>query len=147
MKLSESNRSLLVIILSLVLLIGFAVWSYLRLLENQSWSLHTYRVLSEVSELEVLTRQDRGLNLCVVTGDHRLVESPGWERQLDVRVKLLQLLTQDNAAQQANVAELQHGIGRWRSEYVRPAQQLCRDVQSGRIAPGPELDADFRLGL
>ena len=71
MKFSQSDRPILIIVASMILLICFAVWSYLRLLETQSWSLHTYRVLTEISEVETLTRQDRGLNLCVAIGDAR----------------------------------------------------------------------------
>lgn len=139
MKFTRSDRPLLIIVVSMILLVCFAVWSYLRLLESQSWSLHTYRLLTEISELETLTRQDRGLNLCVAIGDARLIEAPGWERKLEVRVQLLRLLSRDNPSQQANIAELEQAIGRWHNEYVKPMQQLCRRVQNGEVTPSREL--------
>ena len=139
MKFTRSDRPLLIIVASMILLVCFAVWSYLRLLETQSWSLHTYRMLTEISELETLTRQDRGLNLCVAIGDARLIETPGWERKLEVRVQLLKLLSRDNPSQQANIAELEQAIGRWHNEYVKPMQQLCQRVQSGELTPSREL--------
>ena len=115
MKFSQSDRPILIIVASMILLICFAVWSYLRLLETQSWSLHTYRVLTEISEVETLTRQDRGLNLCVAIGDARLIEASGWERQLDVRMQLLKLLARDNPSQLANIAELEQAVEYWRN--------------------------------
>ena len=144
MKLSDSNRSLLAIVASMILLVCFAVWSYLRLLDSESWSLHTYRVLTEVAEVETLTGQDRGLNLCVGVGEARMIESFNWERQLDVRIQLLKLLSQDNPSQLANIVELENEITQWRNDYVWPMQQLCRQIQNGELTPDLRL---IKVGL
>ncbi|WP_137719420.1 response regulator [Methylobacillus flagellatus] len=130
-QLSKSTTSLLVIVTGLVLLIGFAIWSYMRLLESQSWSEHTYEVLTHISELESLMLSDRGLSLCVATGDARLTEKPGWEKRLDTQLNLLKQLTADNPVQHSNVLNIEKRMRDWQLEYVFPAQRACEQARTG----------------
>lgn len=128
-KLPSYNHFLIFISALVIFIALIAAWSYQRLLTKHEWNVHTYRVLFAISQYDSFLRYDRGLTLCVTTGDNRLIEPVGWEAGLESRIAELSKLVMDNPAQLALVNALNKKSLAWRSEYVVPMQKLCQEVQ------------------
>ena len=99
----------------LILLLANSGFSYVntrRLIENQAWVTHTYKVINEVDELlSALKDAETGTRGYVVTGKEEYLESYTMAtQQMKERIEPLRKLVSDNPAQVTRVSEFADAI-------------------------------------
>lgn len=105
---TKLTRSFGVMLLVLLTLLGFAIWSFRRLSEANDWKVHTYKVLLESQSLEQsLFSIDNAVRGYIVSGEQQNL-SDLEEGKSDFRAHLtaLQTLVSDNPSQGVRLQEV-----------------------------------------
>jgi hypothetical protein len=120
--------------LGLVLFVALAALSYReinRLIDRSRWQNHTYRVLAQLTELEVqLATAESGVRGYVILGDRIYLEPYETAlQQLEQALQELRQMTQDNENQQQQINELESLI----RERIEVFRESIRRRQQGGI--------------
>ena len=138
----------------MALVVAVAVYSHrstTALVEAAGRVKHTHEVIGKIRELRNdLDEEQSGIRAFIITGDETFL--PLAADAIRTHLPELRELTADDASQQARLAALEKGIGKWRDfsqqtfELRRTAgfEAAARLVASGR---GRELSDQIRTGL
>src|SRR5665213_2256955 len=129
--------------LCLAALIGVASIHYTNLIEAQGWDVHTYKVLAALHDLDASLNSDRGLEYCATTGSTLFMANTVSDGAYESHYRSLVKLTQDNDAQQQNLAQIDAAWTQWTAQTLVPLKALCSLPAGARRPEKAEIE---RLG-
>lgn len=104
-----------VVILSILIVIGYAYYNSLEESKMLEWNNHTYEVMREADVLLTsLVNMETGIRGYVVTGDLVfLAPYTNGEKEYQRSLQKIKYLTEDNPNQQSRIASLENEESHW----------------------------------
>ena len=139
-RLGFENRLLLgfgVLALCVAGLLALSGRAYNELLLAQAWQTHTQAVLANVTQLEAVLDEDRGLLYCALSGDRTgLMQGGDRVARLHRAREEIQHQLQDNRYQLERLARLDTALREWRNNVSEMLRATCDGAQQGeRLVP------------
>lgn len=131
----------LVLTIALGIVFALVTGRYAALMNAQDSRIHTYQILTELREIEVLLSGDRSLAYCAATGDNAFIDHiPTDADFVSTQSELLELTSED-IQQQRRLLGLTPLWQAWQNSYLSPLQALCNQSIQGHKPQSEHLAA------